>query len=333
MQEPRTITETLPPPPGVMGSLRAGFDVVAAHITAILLPLALDLLLWLGPRLRVDQLYVQFYNYWMRNAPALGATPDQIAQVKNSYTPELVAQLERLNVFALLRTLPIGISSLMAGARPAASPLGAPPAFQAGPFDLLLWIFILSFIGWMFGALYFRRVAELVVPDASIPMGRAVSQTLLYALIWSLLVLTFGLPALFIFSLLFTFNQIIGEGILLLLGVLSMWLIVPIFFSPHGMFVRKQNALASILGSFQITRFTMPTSSLFVMTVFLLGIGLNVLWAVPAADSWLALVGILGHAFVSTALLASSFVYYRDMTVWLQAALERMRAQMPKQQA
>ena len=49
-------TQTLPPPPGIIGSLKAGFDVIAAHIIAIAFPLALDLLLWLGPHISINQL-------------------------------------------------------------------------------------------------------------------------------------------------------------------------------------------------------------------------------------------------------------------------------------
>jgi hypothetical protein len=82
-----------------------------------------------------------------------------------------------------------------------------------------------------------------------------------------------------------------------------------------------------------MTRFTLPTSSLFVLTALLLGMGLNVLWSVPTEDSWLALVGILGHAFITTALLASSFIYYQQMTTWLETVLARLRAGMPTQQA
>jgi hypothetical protein len=37
------------------------------------------------------------------------------------------------------------------------------------------------------------------------------------------------------------------------------------------------------------------------------------------------LVGILGHAFISTTLLAASFVYYRDMSNWLQNVYERFQ--------
>ncbi len=142
-----------------------------------------------------------------------------------------------------------------------------------------------------------------------------------------------GLPVALLLYVPFTINTLLGEGVLLILGFISMWLIVPIFFSPHGIFVKKQNAFASILSSFQLTRFTLPTSSLFVLTVFLLGIGLNFSGRYRPDDSWLALVGILGHAFITTALLASSFVYYQDMTAWLQTVLTRLRNGLPAQQA
>jgi hypothetical protein len=37
------------------------------------------------------------------------------------------------------------------------------------------------------------------------------------------------------------------------------------------------------------------------------------------------LFGIFGHSFVTTALLAASFIYYRDMSVWLQSVIEKLR--------
>jgi len=59
--------------------------------------------------------------------------------------------------------------------------------------------------------------------------------------------------------------------------------------------------------------------------VLLLTTGLNYLWSVPPDDSWMLLVGIGGHAFITTALLAASFVYYRDMNAWLQTVFEQLR--------
>jgi hypothetical protein len=60
--------------------------------------------------------------------------------------------------------------------------------------------------------------------------------------------------------------------------------------------------------------------------------GLNFLWNIPPSGSWMTLVGIAGHAFVTTALLAASFVYYRDMQVWLQTVFEKLKESMPTQQ-
>ena len=61
----------------------------------------------------------------------------------------------------------------------------------------------------------------------------------------------------------------------------------------------------------------------------LLGSGLDMLWSTPAADSWMLLVGILGHAFISTGLLAASFVYYNDGVRWLQNTIKTKKKEKP----
>jgi len=334
MQAPKLPNMALPPPPGIIGSLRAGFDVIAAHVTVVLMPLGLDLLLWLGPRLSLNQIVQPLLAQASSLAPSSGLQPADVTAALEVYSQFF----KSFNLLVALRTFPVGVSSLMSGRMPAQSPLGTPLTLQLdSPLHVLGIIFALTLVGWMFGALYFHWVASLVgaqaLSESPAAAAHALFQTLLYSVICAALAWTLGLPLLLVLYMLFAINTLLGEGVLLFLGFISLWLIVPLFFSPHGIFIRKQNALASFLGSFQLTRFTLPTSSLFVLTVCLLGVGLNFLWSVPADDSWLALVGILGHAFVSTALLASSFVYYQDMSSWLQTVLARLRASMPAHQA
>jgi hypothetical protein len=72
-------------------------------------------------------------------------------------------------------------------------------------------------------------------------------------------------------------------------------------------------------------RFSLPTSGMFVLSVFILSRGLDQLWRAPKSESWLALVGFAGHAFVTTALVTASFVYYRDMGDWLQTVYDRFQ--------
>jgi hypothetical protein len=242
------------------------------------------------------------------------------------------------NLLVILRTFPVGIFSLMSGRMPVTSPLGAPTVIQIdSPGHLIGLVLLLTLFGWLMGALYFRWVAALVAPvgntEPPLPVRRALGQTLLYSLIWVGLAWTLGLPALLVIYILFAINTLLGEGVLLFLAFISLWLIVPVFFSPHGIFIKRQNAVASFVDGFRLSRLTLPTSSLFVLTIFLIGVGLNLLWSVPHGDSWLALVGILGHGFITTALLAASFIYYHDMSAWVQIVLARMRAGMPPQNA
>jgi hypothetical protein len=50
--------------------------------------------------------------------------------------------------------------------------------------------------------------------------------------------------------------------------------------------------------------------------------GLDILWDNPDEVSWLLLIGILGHAFVTTGILASSFIYYTDAIRWIREMMK-----------
>jgi hypothetical protein len=319
-------TETLAPPPGVVGSLKAGFDMIASHITAILLPLFLDLLLWLGPRLSLERLFQPVLSQFQRMAGGSGLSAAEVNNAVDFY--ETI--LHDLNLLAILRTFPIGISSLMAGIRPAETPFGAPIVMQVDSFvDMFGWMTLLAILGWLGGAFYFRWVASLVINSdsgAQTATGGMLMQSMVLSGLWMVLSFMLGTPILLMVYVLFSINPVLGQGIMLFLGLLSMWLVVPLFFSPLGIFVRGQNVFRSVLSGLQLARFTLPSSSLFVLSVLLIAIGLNFVWSIPPAGSWMSLVGILGHAFITTALLAASFIYYRDMTAWLQTVMERIKA-------
>jgi hypothetical protein len=315
--------ENLPPPPGVINSIKAGFDKVSAHISAILLPLLLNLFLWLGPRLRMDALFKSMRTDMIAVWQTSGVSAADIKRVLETYD----TTVPLINLFWLLRTLPIGISSLLFP-NSAASPLGNPVVLQVGLASMVGWIFLLTLIGWIGGGLYFRSIALVATAnkdDQPMSIPRAILQTVLVSLGSGILLMIIGLPILLVLAVVLQFSPFIANILVLIVSLASMWVIVPVFFWPHGVFVRKQNALTSMISSVQLTRFTLPTSSMFVLTVFLLSFGLHFLWSIPPQDSWITLLGIFGHSFVTTALLAGSFIYYRDMNSWLQGAIERLR--------
>lgn len=316
--------EKLPPPPGIISSIKAGFDTIATHITAILLPLLLNLFLWLGPRLRMNALFDLVKGDAIQIWKAGGVPETDIQRVLTWYNETIPS----VNLFWLLRTLPIGISSLLFPQKTSITPLGDPATLQVSALNLFGWLFLLTLIGWVGGGLYFRSVAWITTAskdDQRMSISHAVVQTILISIFWGILLLAVGVPVFLVLALALQLSPIIANLLVLVVSLASMWVIVPLFFWPHGVFVRQQNVITSIISSVQMARFTLPTSSMFVLTTFLLTFGLNYLWSIPPEDSWMTFVGIFGHSFVATALLAGSFIYYRDMNTWLQTVIDKLR--------
>lgn len=134
-----------------------------------------------------------------------------------------------------------------------------------------------------------------------------------------------GIPVLMVIIIAAQFSAFLANLLVLFITLGSVLVIVPMFFWAHGVFIRQENVITSMMSSIQLTRFTLPTSSLFILTIFLLSYGLNFLWQMPKFDSWITVLGIFGHSFVTTALLAASFIYYHNMNIWVQLVLERLR--------
>jgi hypothetical protein len=312
-----------PPPPGLISSIVSGFNAVATHILVITLPVLFDLFLWFGPHLRLKQLLQPLVDQLPSLTSSFSSVPQDSAAVQQ--VADLIA---RINLFGLVRTFPVGTSSLMSAWMPGKTPLGAPLDLQIHSIiSVVGWGLLLFFCGWMFGGLYYRWVAGVALKLEPSAFWPPLGQTVLLSVIWAVILFIFGIPALILFSIITVISPILAQIALIIFALLSLWVVMPIFFSPHGIFTYQQNAFHAILGSLRMTRFTLPNTGMFLLVFILIGQGLDFLWRTPPETSWLALVGIAGHAFVSTALLAASFVYYRDINAWLKAVFERLKAQ------
>lgn len=322
--------ETLPPPPGVIASLQAGFNIVSSRVALILIPLALDVFVWLGPRFSVGDWFGSVYYAWLDLFRQYGNSPNAYSFYSSNAGP-IIEVIGNINWLSWVRTLPIGVPALMLDLQQellTQTPLGLKEVIQLPSF---LSIFgsmgMLIVIGWLAGGWYFRLVAGASVgeSEAGISLLRAFVQTVILSVLWFIGLAILILPLLFLISILAAINILLAQAAFFIVIFFLFWFIVPLFFMPHGIFVYKQNAFLSILSSLRMSRFTLPTSSMFVFSQFLLWLGLGYLWRVPAGDSWLKLVGMAGYAFISTMLLSASFVYYRDMNAWLQAVTERFQ--------
>jgi hypothetical protein len=322
--------ETLPPPPGVLGSLKAGFEAVSSHVILISVPFLLDVFLWLGPRLSVSKVLGPVYQLFFDQLQKGLSNSEEIQQMV-AFQKIFIDWLQHFNLVSLvsrLQTFPIGISSLMAKTMPADSPVGMEAGSQlTSPLSLTGNMLLLVLVGWVIGALYFRWVsgATLGGARAYVSISHAIFQTLLLSVLWFFFLAFLSIPVTIFLAILSLISTTLASIGLFVLVLASFWLVVPFFFMPLGIFVRNQNAFRSIYGSFRMVRFTFPSSAMFVFIIFILTTGLNYLWSVPKSASWMTLIGIAGHAFVSTALLAASFVYYRDMNGWLHLVIQKLQ--------
>ncbi len=314
----------LPPPPGLIAALTAGFESVAGSVAVIALPVIFDMFLWFGPRLRLEALF----------RPFLEQLPVLYSQVTSSANLEAAGEFwqeifTNFNLFSAIRTFPVGLSSLLSLEMPSLTPLGDPTAFQASSLvEVLGWLILAAAIGWLLGAVYYYWVSKITLHPDSMPLGRSVVQVVLLSCIWLGILFGLGIPAIFLLSLVTLVSPAVGQIVMFLAGIAVLWLLVPVYFSAHGIFTYQLNAIKAILNSLRMVRYTLPTTFLFLFLLIMVGQGLRFLWMTPAQDSWWLLVGILGHAFISTALLAASFIYYRNVNNWLKVVMDQLKNQV-----
>jgi hypothetical protein len=319
----------LPPsPPGVIPALISGFNAVASRAVVIIIPIFFDLFLWLGPRLSL-------YNLITPVLKEMESMPDQPQTIVENMT--LFTELfEKFNLFSVLRTFPLGIFSLMSGGLGTQSPLGERFILDLPSFvSFLLWMLLLTVVGWFLGCLYFYSVARISATGTEkLPtIGSSVLQGLLLSGFWSLIWVFVSIPLVIFMGVLLLISQTVASLVYLLIALLVIWLSMPIFFSAHGIFVNSEHLFRSVAKSFRMMRYALPSLGWFVIVAMVLSQGLNFLWRIPPSDSWMTLFGIFGHAFVSTALLAASFIYYRDLNIWVDAALQWMKTRTNSAQA
>lgn len=305
----------------------AGFDATANHIGLLVIPVLFDLVLWFGPHLRLDQLLQRMISGLQAQPMANTGDTAELLQFTNQFWSALV---ERLNLFSILRAYPVGVPSLMVTSQPMSTPLGDPLNWQVPSIGLtILFSIILSVIGLALGAFYFSMVAQVIgsekldLPPLFNKWGRFTVQTILLALLLTVFMFALSIPAGCLISVASLGALPFGEMGLWIYGAVVLWILMPFLFSPHGIYLNNFTVAASLRESVRITRVMMPKTAIFFVVLLVIDRGLTMLWKIPKDDSWLALVGLIGHAFVATGLIAASFVYYRDANRWLQRLVQQ----------
>lgn len=319
--------QVLPAPPSLIISLRAGFDAVTSHVGLIIIPIVIDLYLWLGPHLRLERLLKRVLEQ-MFSLPGMDA-PEMVEAMQ--YAQEIwVIVAERLNIFSFLRSYPVGVPSLMASSQPIEIPLGTPSMWEVSSMGAVVGlIFLLTLIGLVIGTFFFMIVAQVSLfgeihwRQAFNRWPWTIVQVFLLAVFWVVVIIAISIPSSCFITAISLSGLAVGQIGIFLLGGFILWMLFPLLFSVHGIFVNQNKMWESVRKSVRLTRMTLPKTALFFLSIILISETLDMLWSTPNEDSWLTLIGIAGHALVTSSLLAASLVYYRDADRWVNWVLKQ----------
>lgn len=357
------------PPISVLAALTAGFEAVTARLDLILPPLVLDVFLWLGPHLSVKSLWQSALDAFptppgaeatvVENLESLRAVLTDYAATFNLFSTLSAAPTLNSAVLSILSMLqldpewlgreqnsvlgfsPLGLPSLLAGRAPLVHPGGAALVWQVN--DLfsyfLLWgAFVLFSL--FLGAWYLGGIAQQV-RDARLDFRQRLSRVwgdwarvTALSVLALIVTVALGLPlavvALIAGALLPSLFWLMAS-----LGwTVWMWGLFYTGFTMHGILLQKRNIFGAVWDSVRLVQANLPGTLGLFLLVTITSLGLGVVWNYPPDDSWLLLIGLAGHALISTALVAATFVFYQDRYRWMvevrQMWMTRQAQNQPK---
>ncbi|HEY47483.1 MAG TPA: hypothetical protein G4O14_11955 [Anaerolineae bacterium] len=320
-------------PIGVLAAFVAGFDRVAAKPILILPPLVLDLFLWFGPHLTLPFLAQMVPETLSALGDMIGPDSGIIADM-TAVQLMLTSIIERYNVMSALSSLPwgtpfnlllnitslpAGLPSVMAGRMPVLTPLGQPQIIPLGslPEVVTIWVVLIS-IGLGLGAFYHRWLAQQTSPDAELlsgwqAWGRMILLFLAVYIGGFLLLMVTGFLTMIIGLLLPFISGIVP----MLLLVFLFWVTVYFAFTAHGIVLYRFRVVKAMLESARVVRLNLLSSVGFLFICFIITSFGSQIWIRPDEETWYSILALIGHAFVSTTLIAASYIFYQSRRTWL----------------
>ena len=315
VMENRNIPETTPLP-GVIKVISAGCNLIAGKVYLLTGPILLDLFLLFGPRLRIDKFAQPLLDSMLRQLQTTGGAGS--ARQLDLLADMFYQAVSTVNLFGFLRTQPIGLSVIFTSGGDI-TPLGAAPVTQVTSALLILLLIILfSIIGVVLGTVYygFTAAAAGETRYSWKRFGKQLLNVILFYAALIVLLVILSVPFLCLMTILFMTVPLLYQIAMLIAVMLGCWLLIPLFYIPHGIFMKDLDFPAAVKESFKLASWGGMITIRFLMLALLISLGLDMVWTIPEQSSWLILISIFGHAFVSASMLAASFILFIEMDKW-----------------
>jgi hypothetical protein len=339
------------PPIGVIETLSAGYTAVNRQLWVVLLPILLDVFLWLGPHVSYSPLVgpaVTHVTEWTRQV-ALGPrrAPRNADVLTNLDQTQqyLIARADEVNGLTALSWGPIALPTL--GALP--SPTDD-LAFVTGWADGVALLGACIGLSLLLGAWFYGGLAGASARVQPRPLAAATpaapgavpgsSGSNLSALRWGPLeagrhtpraiVRVLGLTAVLFGAglllgipvvLLIGFTALVSPPVAalggVLLGAAVLFASIHLFFAVDAIFVSHAGPLAAIQRSVVLVRQHLRASIGLILLTWLILAGMDRVWEVLASNlqsPFGVALGILGNAYIASGLIAAGMIFYTQRT-------------------
>jgi len=292
--------------PSLIDVVSEGFVAVNRRIWVLVLPVALDLFLWLGPRIGIAPLLAQVRELnptiWDQTLAGLGAgANEQLAAID-------------LRFLLFLNPLRVLLPTLQAPAVPWAA-----TAWQLGTWASTLGMLVLiNVIALTMAALYLSPLASTVKNDAPRHLGRTLARVLGVAAIVMGSLFAVSLVLLVLASVLSLVAEPLAVFVVVVWLALATWFAFVTSFSFDAVVLDGLNPLRAVWRSVVVVqRALWGALGLWLITTLIVW-GFGVIWSALAAGGSIGIVlAIVGSAYITTGLAAAHLVFYRNRSAQL----------------
>ncbi len=303
----------------VIDSLSTGFRVVGWRVDLLVIPLLLDLLVWLAPRFSIAPLFERLSAFYVQAATQQGM-PVEMSSMVQQFSEFINQSGKSSNLLDVLaNNLWLHMPSLLT----ILSPLPGVAFLPIGNLLVALLLFLLlGLLGLLLGVIYLTRLARhlpIGVGDKQ-AVGHGLTSNIVQnwlRIVGFLLLTTFSLAVIYIpTSLLISFVLLFAPGVgyflLFLLSSVSMLFVFYLYFVPVGLVLDNIGLFNAVRQSIRLARNNFwSTLGLLVLTLVITN-GMGLLLARLA--QWQPLgtfTAVAINAYLGTGLAMALLVFYR----------------------
>ncbi|MGQ9493364.1 MAG: DUF7847 domain-containing protein [Anaerolineae bacterium] len=313
---------------GIIDTLSDGFDRVTRRLWLLLVPILVDLGIWLGPKLSIRGLS-QGVLAALPNASELGTQYEQTLELIQARFTELSAST---NILTLLSMRFLGLPSLSGSLASEKPPFGIAQRLIEIPTwpTLLGFAVLLILLSFFLGCFCLSLIAQEVreeEPDLAYVLQVTWRSWLRLVKLLSIILLLAAMISSGVGTSIVLLSIISQELSWLALNLFS-WMALPIwvyvaiilFFTSRAIILDDMGIMRSLWNSFHVVHRNFFGTIGFILLINIIQTGLWYIWRMLAINTVGTFIGIMGNAYVSTGLVVASFLFYRDRLVAGQQA-------------